>query len=150
MRRRRKPVMSLVEMIPVAGCWIWMGAIDAHGYGVVTADTNRLMKAHRYFYETFVGPVGELHVCHRCDVPSCVNPSHLFLGTHADNMLDLKQKGRQARGTRISVAKLTEKDVLAIRAAHESGESQKDIGARFGIDRSNVSFICARKTWSHV
>ena len=86
---------SFVERIPFSGCWIWMRSIQPTGYG----DFRRQRKhysAHRYSYELYNGPITNgLHVLHRCDVPCCCNPSHLFLGTNLDNIQDSSAKGRR-------------------------------------------------------
>jgi len=76
------------------GCWLWLGHL--HGSGYPRLKINKKNKsAHRYSYEAFVGPIPDgLLVCHKCDVPSCVNPAHLFVGTHKDNARDMMQKGR--------------------------------------------------------
>lgn len=80
---------------PNTGCHIWLGSICALGYGRVWKDGKAGVLIHRIAYEQFVGPVApELKVCHRCDCPSCVNPDHLFVGTHDDNMQDMWRKGR--------------------------------------------------------
>lgn len=83
---------------PNSGCWLWDGALNHHGYGQLSQTCGRPVKAHRVSYELSCGPIPQgMHVCHHCDVRSCVNPDHLFLGTQADNMLDMKKKGRAFR-----------------------------------------------------
>jgi hypothetical protein len=79
---------------PNSGCWLWEKAVDRGGYGVIRPDYD-LLRAHRLSYEIYKGKTDErLYVLHRCDVRCCVNPDHLFLGTHADNMKDMVRKGR--------------------------------------------------------
>ncbi len=79
---------------PNTGCWLWTAGMRLNGYGQVKIRrVNQL--AHRVSYQVHVGPMPEgMCVCHKCDVPCCVNPDHLFLGTQADNMRDRDRKGR--------------------------------------------------------
>lgn len=91
--------MSKVSPEPNSGCWIWTGATDASkknkwkGYGVF-----RYRAAHRVSYELFVGPlIPGLYICHRCDMPLCVNPAHLFQATNRENQIDCNRKGRRKR-----------------------------------------------------
>jgi hypothetical protein len=86
-------------------------------------------------------------VCHRCDNPSCVNPSHLFAGVSLDNVRDMIAKDRNPRGERNIMSKLSPADVLAIRSATGL---QRDIAARFGITQGCVSSIKSRTKWRHL
>jgi hypothetical protein len=82
-------------------CWLWTGGITTKGYGSFAIKVDGVWKtrrAHRIAYEHFVGPVGDLFVCHTCDVRHCINPEHLFLGTCKDNMQDAATKGRMYKG----------------------------------------------------
>lgn len=82
------------EIVSESGCWIWTGADRGNGYGCMMED-NILISAHRKSYEMYYGAIPSgMIVCHRCDVPSCVNPDHLFIGTHKDNHDDMAKKGR--------------------------------------------------------
>ena len=135
------------EPVPEAGCWLWNASVDRAGYGQFRLD-GKCAKSHRAAYRLYVGPIAPgLHVCHKCDTPSCVNPDHLFLGTDADNHADRDRKGRVAHGSRHYLSKLTDADVREIRAA---GGPQSAIAARYGIHQSAVSYIKSRATWAHV
>lgn len=79
---------------PNSGCWLWLGSTIPTGYGVIGVD-GKNWRAHRAAWRAYRGEVGSLHVLHRCDNPGCINPDHLFLGTHTDNMRDRRDKGRQ-------------------------------------------------------
>lgn len=149
-------IMDRIQQVPWSGCWLWDGAVDKDGYGksplprrVRTVATTP-MRSHRLAYEAFVGPIpNSTLVCHTCDVRSCVNPDHLFLGTPADNSADMKRKGRSPSmtGTRNGHAKLSEDDVLAIR---RSARSNKSLARLYNVDRSMVSLIKSRKRWGHI
>ena len=133
------------------GCWVWIcgcnipRGTDATGNGRFTTGsrsdgTKRRNLAHRVSWEIHKGIIPDgLHVLHRCDVPACVNPSHLFLGTHQDNMLDCRNKSR-------SSAKLTAIHARNIRAL--SGViRQIDIAEIYGIKQAQVSRIITGQRW---
>ena len=133
---------------PDKGCWLWNAARCSGGYGTIKHH-GKVVTAHRVAYEVYRGPIPDgMHVCHKCDNRICVNPDHLFLGTHADNMADMSKKNRQARGADNGSAKLTEIDVRAIRA--ENSKSQSELGKDYGVSQSYISKIKRRESWKHV
>lgn len=81
-------------------CWIWTGRCDPDGYGVIKLSrTKTTVRAHRYAFELFNGPIDfDVVVCHTCDRPSCVNPAHLYAGTHKTNAADKVARGRWKNG----------------------------------------------------
>lgn len=132
-------------------CWVWVGLAPGE-YGFLRVD-GRKCQAHRYSYllHNGVNPGRQL-VCHKCDNRSCVNPEHLFLGTHQDNTDDMikKQRHKHVRGESAPSAKITEEDVLEIRRLAASGMLHTEISKRFPIAAVTVGFIVARRTWRHV
>jgi len=129
-----------------AECWVWRGARNEAGYGLFDN-----MGAHRASYELLVGEIPEgLLVCHRCDNPWCVNPRHLFLGSQKDNLRDMVEKGRSARGIQNSRSKLSEAEVLELRRRYEAGESREMLARDFCITRGAVWNIGTRKQWKHL
>jgi hypothetical protein len=144
---------KFVECEPNSGCWLWVGTRDPGNYGV-SCHNYKLYKAHRLFWTFRNGPIPEkMHVLHKCDTPPCVNPDHLWLGTHQDNITDMMLKGRQGvnRGTKNGNAKLTEADVQQIRERYaQGGIRQVDLGKQFNVTQVIVSEIVLRKIWRHV
>jgi hypothetical protein len=129
-------------------CWMWQKQKDKDGYGTMRLKGRSSAKAHRFSYETFVGPLkqGKM-VCHTCDTPACVNPRHLFLGTALDNKRDCVDKRRHLRGERHHKAKLSEKDVLSIRESELSGA---ELARQYGVTKENVYAIKSGKIWRSV
>lgn len=99
-RVERDVVFDNYIPVPESGCWLWLGGWDRKGYGKTGGSSNST-KTHRMFFERFNGPIHHgLIVCHKCDTPACVNPAHLFQGTHKDNAEDRVRKGRSKGGRR--------------------------------------------------
>lgn len=148
---------------PNSGCQLWLGSVNAKGYGKFGSG-GKNVRAHREAWIERNGPVPRsMHVCHRCDVRSCINPDHLFLGTAADNNADMMAKGRHrappkrqgprppragpARGETHCRAKLTESVIRVIRA---SDLPKKVLARRHGVDPKTIRAVISRKCWAHV
>jgi hypothetical protein len=135
-------------------CWIW-NSPDPYrgGYGRVWFS-GKSESAHRFSWNIHKGEIPKgIEVCHHCDIPSCVNPNHLFLGTHLDNMRDAISKNRIPflKGELNGCAKLRSKDVLEIRLKYSLGETTyKNLALQFGVDPSMIFLIVKRKKWSHI
>lgn len=137
------------------GCWLWIGGKDGDGYGMFWLD-GRNQRAHRVSYELFIAPIpAGLHGLHRCDVPSCVNPLHVFIGTNLDNVRDSFTKGRAyrrsvpRRGEQHPNAKLTEAVVLEVRAIPKGGRVI-DIARRAGVSVGTLHNLRKGKGWQHL
>ena len=129
-----------------SGCWIWTSTVKNTGYGGFWLDGSSI-GAHRAAWLLLVGEIpNSMMVCHHCDTPLCVNPAHLFLGTVLDNIADRTAKGRDARGERQGLAKLTPAKAAQIFLAEGV---QREIAERFGVHQSQVSNIKRRITWRH-
>ncbi|MEQ8504611.1 MAG: HNH endonuclease signature motif containing protein [Rhodospirillales bacterium] len=123
--------------------------MNSAGYGVFW-DGKRLVRAHRYAYETKVGPIPDgLDLCHSCDNPTCVNPGHLWPGTATENIQDMVRKGRsnRRRGESHPDAKLTAAEAIEV---FNADGLQREIGDQFGIHQTHVSQIKRGKAWQHI
>jgi len=139
-------------------CWVWAARLDPQGYGRFRV-LDKMQKASRVAWELTHGsiPKGEgahgICVCHKCDNPKCVNPDHLFLGTHKENMEDCKSKGRYKNTPQIGMsaknAKLTDLQVYEIRLLAGTMR-QIDIAKRYNINQPTVSRIILRQSWRHL
>jgi hypothetical protein len=132
-----------------SGCWLWTGNLDSYGYGRF-GKRKAIHKAHRISYVMHKGeiPTG-MCVLHHCDTPSCVNPDHLYAGTHTDNNKDKVQRNRQAKGEKMGAAKLTPALVRDIRVIAKVFPD-RFIAKHLGIGRTTITHIIKGVTWRHV
>ena len=147
-----------IVQIPFSDCHYWIGALGRkNGYACFKVrekgnrNNCRQYKAHRLIYELFVGPINDKHVLHRCDNPQCVNPEHLFLGTHQENMRDMAAKGRAVCGSKHKDAKLKPEQVIEIRKLYaEGGHTTRSLGAKYGINNRHICNIVRGKKWKTI
>ncbi len=150
---------ELVGKKQTNGCIWWAGHIDKNsGYGHMRCQSpsKALVLAHRASYELMVGPIPDgLFVLHRCDINypigdktnrKCINPTHLFLGTAADNSADMIAKDRHQKGSRNTMAKLTEAQVIEIRSRYNRGNGEA-LARKFGVSQPAISLIITGKNW---
>jgi hypothetical protein len=137
---------SLVDISPVAvrrfwskvsrgephECWLWKGYKQRSGYGQF-GFRGEVVYAHRFAYIASIGDIPEgMFVCHTCDIPSCCNPAHLYVGTQRDNMRDASVRGR----TRTS--RYTASQVDEMRRLHDSGLSYQKIARRYKVAHATI------------
>ena len=146
--------------VPESGCWLWISYTAPNGYGRFKVD-RKPIAAHRYSWSAVNGEIGDgLHICHKCDTRSCVNPDHLFAGTQAENVMDMVQKSRQSKGmahaNSIKTRRVGDRNhnsvlspaiVLKIR---RDKRPQRAIAKEHGISQCLVSNIKLNKTWRHI
>lgn len=167
---------------PNGTCWLWLGGTTDRGYGFFSARYPSIkIGAHKFAYLITRGVIPhKIIVCHECDTPRCVRPSHLFLGTYVDNMQDARSKGRMATGDRSGTrlyperlprgdnnprrkyperyptgedhhkAKMTVEKVKEMRSRKLNGESTIALALEYGIAVSSAKSIINRKHWKHV
>ena len=126
-------------------CWNWIGPKHRQGY-----EYHKQMMAHRYSYQYYIGSFPkELHVLHKCDNPSCVNPNHLFLGTHLDNMRDMYSKNRcpHKNGIEHHNAKA---NLEIVRHIRKKEMSQRAYAKLYGMCQRSIAEIQLRLTWPQV
>jgi hypothetical protein len=152
--RGRPPLVraaALTEQLGPDECWPWLGRMTDDGYPVLGSG-GKTLSVHVLVLERELGRqlAGGECALHHCDHPWCTNPLHLFHGTRADNNADMVAKGRQSRGERQPSSKLTEADVIAIRAGHSAGRTCISLGIEYGVSNSLVCRIVAGKKWRHI
>lgn len=142
------------EKLSTTDCWEWTSYKANFGYGKLRAN-GREVRAHRFSYEYFVGPIPNgLCVLHKCDNPPCVNPKHLYIGTKRDNARDMIERGRAyqppTQGEYNSQAKLHDGDIHVIRYLVECGLKQTHVANFLGISKHQVNSIVHKRSWAHV
>lgn len=145
-----KRFWGFVDQQPGPGCWLWTGGPGR--YGRIWADGQNV-GAHVYSYRLHFGDTRGLFVCHHCDVPRCVRPDHLFLGTPADNSADMAAKGRQRtdRGADRPDARLTEQQVRDLRHIRATQRlPYTDLAAMFGVSTMTAWRTAAHKRYQNV
>lgn len=165
----KKLFQAKVSTVPTSsGCLLWLASKTRGGYGQMCLGEGNQFRAHRLAYWLANGDFAwDFEVCHKCDSPACVNPDHLFLATHEENMRDMCKKSRlvspagdrhglrknpcKARhGSRHYCARITESQVREIRQLAASGILHSELARQFGISHSNIAACVTRKTWKHV
>lgn len=144
------------ELNEVTGCWEWIGSVTdincGGGYGRLKIK-GKMRPAHRISYLLHKGEIPDnLFVCHTCDNRKCVNPDHLFLGTHSENMQDMLKKGRDnyVRGEKVKHSKLKTHEVIQIKEMLADGWRGRDIARCFGVDERLISNIKHNRIWAHI
>lgn len=149
----QESLLRHVEHDTNGGCWLWSRGLTSDGYGICQHG-KRTQLAHRVAAQVFLGErIDGLMVCHRCDVPACINPKHLFVGSQSDNMADMRSKRRANRplGQRNGRAKLTDdraREVFDL--AHLGCFTKTEIAAAYGVSNSSVGRVASRESFSHV
>lgn len=133
-------------------CWEWKAGTTAAGYGEFMFR-GKMLYAHRVAYELHFGPIpAGKKVRHKCDNPPCCRPDHLLIGTQADNVRDMIERGRdrKAVGLDHGRSKLDPEKIRKIRIMRTEGISFRKIGAAFGVDNHTIRAIISGMTWNHV
>jgi len=133
------------------GCWKWTGAKISTGYGALYVD-GTIQLSHRLSYEFYNGKIPKgFHVCHHCDNPECVNPKHLFLGTDLDNSIDCIKKGRNAKGEKQGLHKLTTEQVKYIKQNYIPYKIPlRHFAKKYAVDEKTIHRVITGECWNHV
>lgn len=141
-------ILSRTRINTVSGCWEWCGPRNPGGYGQYYGIKKYGFLVHRLSWTFHNGKSpGKKHVLHKCDVRNCINPEHLFLGTHRDNVADMIKKGRNIRGSGHPLSSLTERDVRLI---FSDPRPHRKIAVEYGVSHSVITGIMYGITWKHV
>ncbi len=159
LKTKKAKFWSNVTVSDKYNCWEWNSEIATNQYGTFRFMIDGKMyryTAHRaaYMLSYNICPTRDIHVCHKCDNRSCVNPSHLFLGTASDNNEDMAMKGRrnECRGQDRPTSKLTNNQVRQIKfiLKNPNRPIYKEIGNKFGVNGGTIYLIHSGRNWKHV
>lgn len=172
MKRLKNPsiedLWNECHIIPISGCWIFLRSPNSYGYSRFSSNGVEHL-AHRYIWEKANKssiPIG-MYVCHTCDIPCCINPNHLFVGTPRENYIDMVKKGRAPdgatpksgrfkignkltpdhRGSNHPNAKLTNDCIVKIRSSFEDNSV---LAFRFGVTKRYIERIKKKDVWKHI
>lgn len=135
---------------PNGDCWEWIGDRNLGGYGIL-GFLGITYLSHRIIYLLEYGEfLTDLFVCHKCDNRGCVRPSHLFLGTLQDNVRDMVNKKRQAKGNMCGAAKVTEEIINEIKSLYNQGKSSKILAKQFNLTSGHIRRIIKGERWRHL
>lgn len=147
-----KRFISKVTISNKQTCWVWQDSLTKSGYGQMKVAAKMVL-AHRLSWIIHNGSIPKgTQVLHQCDNPSCVNPNHLFLGDHDDNMKDMakKKRARISKGEQNPNARLKTSDVRAIKKASAIGYKRRELAKMFGVHLSQIDRIINGKCWSDI
>ncbi len=139
---------SKTERSP-SGCWIWAQSLGTAGYGQVSYQ-GKLIGAHRAAWMIYRGSIPSgLFVCHKCDVKTCVNPDHLFLGSPLSNMQDMIAKKRDRSGRMVQGTKIAKLSTEQVRDIRRSPLSFAQLAKAYGVSRGCIQAVKQRRSWKH-
>lgn len=156
-RHKRPPVRAPLtvkdfwrNVLKTDTCWLWLGPQGRRGYGETTLGRKRYTPHRLSWVLSYGGIPSGLDVCHHCDVPNCVRPDHLFVGTRQQNLLDSVAKDRFQMGERHYRTMLTNAQVCEMRRRFQNGETQVSLARSYGVSLGAVHRIVRRTNWKHL
>lgn len=150
---------SKIDRNGPGGCWIWTRSTNNMGYGAMWIDRKPMVAIHRFMYQLAHGNIAaDIFVLHKCDVPRCCNPAHLYLGTAADNGRDMAQRKRSMWGERGRHAKLTNAQALEIQARFWTNgkrgrlarNNSRELAREFGVKHFAILALVSGRSWKQL